>query len=133
MCVAVQNLPREVHYQVDNVILCGVIPGTKEPQYTIASYLSPLVDELAQLWEGVAAFAPSKHKKQCSSGVPVAKIYDPSPVFYIALLPTHPMRHIMIFIIFCILLINIHKKIARPTSQQRYNNIHKNIFKFLTY
>ena len=27
-------------------------------------------------------------------GVPVAEIYDPRLVFYIALLPTHPLRHI---------------------------------------
>ena len=26
-------------------------------------------------------------------GVPVAEIYDPRPVFYIAPIPTHPLRH----------------------------------------
>ena len=57
--VVIQNLPRDVRYKVDNVILCGIIPGLKEPQYTIASYLSPLVDELAQLWQGVRILIPS--------------------------------------------------------------------------
>ena len=57
--IVIQNLPREVRYKVENVILCGVIPGPQEPQYTIASYLVPLEDELVLLWEGVKLCVPS--------------------------------------------------------------------------
>jgi len=43
--VAVQNLPREEHYNNENVILIGVIPGPREPKKEMNSYLHPLVDE----------------------------------------------------------------------------------------
>ena len=61
--MAVQNLPPEERYNSENVILIGVIPGPHEPKKDVNSYLSPLVDELNQLWEGVLM--------QCASGVPV--------------------------------------------------------------
>ena len=52
--VAILNLPRSKRYSSDNVILLGVIPGPKEPELTINSFLEPFVDELLQLWDGVA-------------------------------------------------------------------------------
>ena len=48
--LVVLNLPREVRYKRENVIIVGVIPGPKEPPLVINSYLSPLVTEL---WNGV--------------------------------------------------------------------------------
>ena len=47
------NLPREIRYKQENVILVGLIPGPKEPSHTINSYISPLVSELLELWNGV--------------------------------------------------------------------------------
>lgn len=52
--VAILNLPRSERYSSDNVILLGVIPCPKEPELTINSFLKPFVDELLQLWDGVA-------------------------------------------------------------------------------
>ena len=50
---AILNLPRSERYSADNIILLGVIPGPKEPELTINTFLEPLVDELLQLWNGV--------------------------------------------------------------------------------
>lgn len=47
------NLPRDVRYKRENVILVGLIPGPKEPPLTINSYITPLVSELLELWEGI--------------------------------------------------------------------------------
>lgn len=49
----VQNLPRSVRYKIENIILIGIIPGPKEPKYTINSFLRPLVEELKEFWTGV--------------------------------------------------------------------------------
>ena len=46
-------LPRRERFLQKNIIISGVIPGPKEPKKTINSYLSPLVEELLQLWKGV--------------------------------------------------------------------------------
>ena len=43
----------------ENVILVGIIPGPKEPQLTINSYLEPLVDELKEFWSCVNVVLPS--------------------------------------------------------------------------
>ena len=45
------NLPRSVRYNIENVILVGVIPGPKEPSLVLNSYLAPLVKELNDLWK----------------------------------------------------------------------------------
>lgn len=46
----INNLPREQRFQEENIMLLGLIPGPKEPQYTINTYLKPIVDELLNLW-----------------------------------------------------------------------------------
>lgn len=51
--VAVLNLPRSVRYSINNVILLGIIPGPKEPELTINTFIEPLVNELLQLWDGL--------------------------------------------------------------------------------
>lgn len=51
--VAVLNLPRSVRYSTENVLLLGVIPGPKEPELTINSFIDPFVDELLKLWDGI--------------------------------------------------------------------------------
>ena len=49
--LVIQNLPRDIRYKEENVILVGLLPGPSEPKGCINSYLSPLVDELQQAWE----------------------------------------------------------------------------------
>ena len=39
-------------YLTENIILSGVIPGPREPEKTINSFLEPLVHELQLLWKG---------------------------------------------------------------------------------
>ena len=51
--LVVQNLPRQIRYKMENIILVGVIPGPKEPKLTMNSYLYPLVQEMKELWLGV--------------------------------------------------------------------------------
>ncbi len=47
------NLPREVRFKTENVIIVGIIPGPKEPELNVNSYLRPFVNELIMLWKGV--------------------------------------------------------------------------------
>lgn len=44
--LTILNVPRSIRYKTENVILVGVIPGPKEPKYTINSYLTPLILDL---------------------------------------------------------------------------------------
>lgn len=48
----IMNLPRVVCYQQENVILVGLLPGPKEPDHDINSFLDPMVDELMKFWPG---------------------------------------------------------------------------------
>ena len=49
--LTVQNLPRHERFREENIILVGILPGPKEPQLSINSYLSPLIEELKTSWE----------------------------------------------------------------------------------
>ena len=51
--LAILNLPRQVLYRRENVILVGIMPGPHEPRLTVSSYLEPLVLDLQKLWRGV--------------------------------------------------------------------------------
>ena len=53
MYLVIQNLPRSARYKTENIILVGIIPGPKEPKYTINSFLRPLVEELKEFWIGI--------------------------------------------------------------------------------
>jgi hypothetical protein len=46
------NLPRELRYLRENIVILGLIPGPTEPR-NIMPFLSPLVDELEKLYDGV--------------------------------------------------------------------------------
>jgi len=46
------NLPRNIRYKVENVIIIGVIPGPHEPKKHQNSYLGPLVAEFQELQTG---------------------------------------------------------------------------------
>ena len=51
--VYLANLPHSDHYKLESVIIVGVLPGPKEPKKNMNSYLSPLVEELLELWGGI--------------------------------------------------------------------------------
>ena len=48
--LTILNLPRDIRYKIENIVLVGVIPGPKEPKYTINSYLAPLINDLSKAW-----------------------------------------------------------------------------------
>ena len=54
-CV-ILNLPRSVRYLRKNVILIGLIPGPKEPDHDINTFLNPFVEELNMFWKGVEMY-----------------------------------------------------------------------------
>ena len=53
MYLSVFNIPRRERFHQQNIIVVGVIPGPKEPELHINSFLQPLVDDLKKLWKGV--------------------------------------------------------------------------------
>ena len=64
------------------MIHIGLIPGAKEPKLTVNSFLNPLVDELKELWSGVAFKCPNLPLKTvyiraaltcCSSDIPATR------------------------------------------------------------
>ena len=49
--LVILNLPRSMRFKPENIIITGIIPGTKEPsQKEMNSYLRLLVKELNSLW-----------------------------------------------------------------------------------
>ena len=51
--MTIMNLPRKERFLQENVILVGMIPGPSEPSLYINTLLTPLVNELNQLWKRV--------------------------------------------------------------------------------
>ena len=51
--LVVMNLSRSQRYRRQKIVISGIIPALNEPPLTINSYLSPMVTELLQLWQGV--------------------------------------------------------------------------------
>ena len=51
--LVIENLPRSERFKVENIILVGCIPGPREPKRDINTFLSPMVDELLDLWNGI--------------------------------------------------------------------------------
>ena len=56
--LTIMNLPRQVRFKQENVMLVGLIPGPKEPSLTINSFLRPLIDELLSFFNGVQMSIP---------------------------------------------------------------------------
>ena len=49
--LVVLNLPRDIRFKPENIIIAGIIPGPSEPKHhEMNSYLRPLVKELNALW-----------------------------------------------------------------------------------
>ena len=51
--MVILNLPREERFKYDNLIICGIIPGPKEPSLNVNTFLGPIVDGLHAGWNGV--------------------------------------------------------------------------------
>lgn len=51
--LTIMNLPRQIRFKQENVLLIGLIPGPKEPKHDVNSFLYPLVRELLEFWDGV--------------------------------------------------------------------------------
>ena len=77
------NLPREIRFQQENMLVLGLLPGPKEVQTDkINHYLSPIVNELLEFWEGLELQKTANYPKGrkirmavicCSSDIPAAR------------------------------------------------------------
>ena len=54
----IANLPRYARNRVENLNVIGCIPGPREPQHTMNTYLSLMVDELEDRWGGIHITIP---------------------------------------------------------------------------
>lgn len=61
--MAITNLPREDRFKWENILLCGIIPGPKEPSHDMNTYIKPIVDELIEGWSGLLVDDGSVFKK----------------------------------------------------------------------
>ena len=51
---AIANLPREIHFKRENMLILGILSGPSESSlHQINHCLLSIVDELIQLWQGV--------------------------------------------------------------------------------
>ena len=53
IALLILNLRRTERFTNANILLLSVIPCPKEPELSINTFLTPLVDELLKLWDGV--------------------------------------------------------------------------------
>lgn len=54
--LVIMNLPRNERYRRENVILAGLIPSLPKEPSSLNTFLSPLVNELQELWKGVRLY-----------------------------------------------------------------------------
>jgi len=80
---AICNLPRDVRFKKENMLTLGILPGPKEVKsHHINHYLSPIVNELLELWDGFDIPVSLKNQSGkrirlavicCSSDIPAAR------------------------------------------------------------
>lgn len=51
--MVILNLPREERFREQNVILLGILPGPTEPKLNLNTYLTPIIEELRNLDDGL--------------------------------------------------------------------------------
>lgn len=56
------NLPRKERYKRENVILAGILPSLESEPTTLNTFLSPIVKELQELWQGVRLYTSESPK-----------------------------------------------------------------------
>ena len=65
--LSVINLPRQLRFKPENIIVVGLIPGPTEPKLSINTFLKPLVDELLEFLVGVPLdYGGSSHLTRCA-------------------------------------------------------------------
>src|SRR5579859_6619441 len=68
---AICNLPREICFKRENLLILGILPGPYEVSlHKINHYLSPIVDDLMSLWVGITLnqiFEAQEGKKICAT------------------------------------------------------------------
>jgi len=77
------NLPRELRFKQENMLYLGLLPGPNEVKlHRINHYLSPIVNELLELWEGICLPPTGKYPEGkkirlavicCSNDIPAAR------------------------------------------------------------
>ena len=72
------NLPRVIRFKKENILTLGLLPGPNEVKlHKINHYLSPIVDELLEFWNGVEIPAAEKNVRLalicCSNDIPAAR------------------------------------------------------------
>src|SRR2546429_7699240 len=61
---AICNLPRDIRFRHENLLLLGLLPGLNEVSlHKINHYLAPIVNELQSLWNGITL-----HTNECPNG-----------------------------------------------------------------
>src|SRR5271170_3640608 len=49
------NLPHDIYFKRENLLILGILPGSHEVSlHKINYYLAPIVDELLLLWAGIS-------------------------------------------------------------------------------
>jgi len=62
---AIVNLPREIRFKRENILILGILPGPNEANlHKINHYLSPIVDELISLWQGTKLDSTAERKEK---------------------------------------------------------------------
>ena len=51
--LSIMNLPRQLRFKYENILIIGLIPGPKEQQHDINPFLRPLVSELLRFFDGI--------------------------------------------------------------------------------
>ncbi|GET67105.1 uncharacterized protein LOC110233779 [Rhizophagus irregularis DAOM 181602=DAOM 197198] len=72
------NLPREIRFKKENMLTLGLLPGPSEVKlHKINHYLTPIVDELLEFWDGIEIPAAEKNIRLalicCSNDIPAAR------------------------------------------------------------
>ena len=78
--MTILDLPRGERFQEDNVMLLGILPGPKEPELNINTYLQPMIEELLEFEQGVMlqdySFMGNNYRFRlfgCSSDLPATR------------------------------------------------------------
>jgi len=72
------NLPREIRFRKEYMLTLGLLPEPNEVKlHKINHYLSPIVDELLEFWNGIEIPAARKNVRLalicCSNDIPAAR------------------------------------------------------------
>ena len=54
--IALMNLPRELRFKRENVLVLGIIPYFKHEPDNLETFINPLIGELNSLWRGANMF-----------------------------------------------------------------------------